>query len=88
MSGGVMAVQPHPQATREIAEANAGVRLRLPFGDTEDFDDARDQAKLGELLGLLDPPDPQLRHRHTVTTSPHHSIRMRRQPGAPAAIPA
>jgi alkyl sulfatase BDS1-like metallo-beta-lactamase superfamily hydrolase len=55
MSGGVIAVQPHPQATREIAEANAGVRLRLPFGDTEDFDDARDQAKLGELL---DPPDP------------------------------
>ena len=30
-SGGVMVVQPHPQATRHIVEANAGVRLRLPF---------------------------------------------------------
>ena len=36
-----MADRPVPQATRQIAEANAGVRLRLPFADTEDFDDAR-----------------------------------------------
>ncbi len=36
-----MADRSAPQATRLIAEANAAVRLRLPFADTEDFDDAR-----------------------------------------------
>ena len=36
-----MADRPIPQTTHVIAEANAAVRLRLPFGDTEDFDDAR-----------------------------------------------
>ena len=35
-----MADRPQPQATRQIAEANAGVRMRLPFADVEDFDDA------------------------------------------------
>ena len=36
-----MADRPVPQSTHLIAEANAAVRLRLPFADTEDFDDAR-----------------------------------------------
>jgi alkyl sulfatase BDS1-like metallo-beta-lactamase superfamily hydrolase len=36
-----MAVESRSTATREIAEANAAVRLRLPFADTTDFDDAR-----------------------------------------------
>jgi len=36
-----MAVPTRGAATRQIAEANAGVRLRLPFADTEDSDDAR-----------------------------------------------
>jgi alkyl sulfatase BDS1-like metallo-beta-lactamase superfamily hydrolase len=36
-----MADRPAPQAAAQIAEANAGVRLRLPFADTEDFDEAR-----------------------------------------------
>jgi len=36
-----MAERPLPQATRYIAEANAEVPMRLPFVDTEDFDDAR-----------------------------------------------
>jgi alkyl sulfatase BDS1-like metallo-beta-lactamase superfamily hydrolase len=30
-----------PQVSRRIAEANAAVRMRLPFEDTTDFDDAR-----------------------------------------------
>ncbi len=29
------------QATHHVAEANAALRMRLPFADTEDFDDAR-----------------------------------------------
>ena len=39
------------QAARGIAEANAAVRMRLPFEDTEDFDDAR----RGHLGTLSDP---------------------------------
>jgi hypothetical protein len=30
-----------PQVSRQIAEANAAVRMQLPFEDTADFDDAR-----------------------------------------------
>ena len=44
-----MAIPKHPQATREIAEANAEVRLRLPFAETEDFDDAR-RGRVGALF--------------------------------------
>ncbi len=36
-----MADRPIPQASPQVAEANAGVHLRLPFGDVEDFQDAR-----------------------------------------------
>ena len=36
-----MTQTPSPQATPLIADANAAVRMRLPFADTEDFDDAR-----------------------------------------------
>ncbi len=36
------------QATRPIVEANAGMRMRLPFADTEDFEDAR-RGLLGSL---------------------------------------
>jgi alkyl sulfatase BDS1-like metallo-beta-lactamase superfamily hydrolase len=36
-----MAVESTAPVTRHISEANAGVRLRLPFADTADFDDAR-----------------------------------------------
>ncbi|HVP01459.1 MAG TPA: alkyl sulfatase dimerization domain-containing protein [Solirubrobacteraceae bacterium] len=32
---------PEPRATPEIAAANAAVRMRLPFADAEDLDDAR-----------------------------------------------
>jgi alkyl sulfatase BDS1-like metallo-beta-lactamase superfamily hydrolase len=39
------------RATRQIIEANAEVRLRLPFADTEDFDDAR----RGHVGALSDP---------------------------------
>jgi alkyl sulfatase BDS1-like metallo-beta-lactamase superfamily hydrolase len=46
-----MAVESHVPATREIAEANAAVRLRLPFADTDDFADAR----RGFVGGLSDP---------------------------------
>jgi alkyl sulfatase BDS1-like metallo-beta-lactamase superfamily hydrolase len=35
-------------AASAIAEANAAVRLRLPFADTEDFDDAR-RGRIGSL---------------------------------------
>ena len=37
----LMAVDSPAPATREIVEANTAVRMRLPFSDTEDFDDAR-----------------------------------------------
>ena len=37
-----------PHATRQTAEANAAVRLRLPFADTTDFDDAR-RGRIGSL---------------------------------------
>lgn len=43
-----MADRPVPHTTPQIAEANEGVRLRLPFADTEDFDDAR-RGHLGSL---------------------------------------
>src|SRR3954466_1531784 len=43
-----MAVESHVPATREIAEANAAGRLRLPFADTDDFADAR-RASVGGL---------------------------------------
>ena len=46
-----MAVESRGAATREIAEANAAVRLRLPFADTTDFEDAR----RGWLGSLSDP---------------------------------
>ena len=46
-----MAVESRAAATRQIAEANAAVRLRLPFADTEDFEDAR----RGWLGSLSDP---------------------------------
>ena len=36
-----MASESPGSATREVLEANEAVRLRLPFADTEDFDDAR-----------------------------------------------
>jgi len=34
-------VQPTQQVAPQVAAANAAVRLRLPFADTEDFEDAR-----------------------------------------------
>lgn len=37
----MMAVRALQDATSQIAEANAGVRMRLPFADTEDFEEAR-----------------------------------------------
>jgi alkyl sulfatase BDS1-like metallo-beta-lactamase superfamily hydrolase len=37
-----------PQAEQQIAEANRAVRMRLPFADTQDFDDAR-RGRLGSL---------------------------------------
>ena len=46
-----MAVESRGAATREIAEANAAIRLRLPFADTTDFEDAR----RGWLGSLSDP---------------------------------
>src|SRR4051794_8764084 len=49
----MMTVQPLAQATPRIAEANAAVKLRLPFADTEEFDDAR-RGRLGSLSdGLI-----------------------------------
>ena len=36
-----MTDQHSPQAASQIAETNAGVKMRLPFDDREDFDDAR-----------------------------------------------
>jgi alkyl sulfatase BDS1-like metallo-beta-lactamase superfamily hydrolase len=36
-----MTEQRVPQVSRQVAEANAAVRMRLPFADTADFDDAR-----------------------------------------------
>ncbi len=39
------------QVTRQIADANAAVRLSLPFADTKDFDDAR----RGRIASLPDP---------------------------------
>jgi alkyl sulfatase BDS1-like metallo-beta-lactamase superfamily hydrolase len=38
-------------ATQQIAETNAALRMRLPFADTEDFDDAR----RGWIGSLTDP---------------------------------
>ena len=49
-----MAVGTPAHAARQIVEANAAVRLRLPFADTEDFDDAR-RGFIGSL------PDPVIR---------------------------
>lgn len=49
-----MAVETPAPVTPHIAEANAGVRMRLPFESTEDFDDAR-RGWLGSL------PDPVIR---------------------------
>src|SRR4030095_10884464 len=46
-----MAVETPAPATREIVEANAAVRMRLPFANTEDFDDAR----RGWIGSLSDP---------------------------------
>jgi alkyl sulfatase BDS1-like metallo-beta-lactamase superfamily hydrolase len=52
-----MADGPNPVATREIAEANAGVHLRLPFADMEDFDDAR-RGLVGSLSdGVIEATD-------------------------------
>ena len=48
---GVMAELETRCAERRIAEANAEVRLRLPFADTEDFEDAR----RGWMGSLSDP---------------------------------
>jgi len=40
-----------------MAEASPGVRLPVPFGDTEDSTmRGADQAKRAELLAPLDPP--------------------------------
>jgi alkyl sulfatase BDS1-like metallo-beta-lactamase superfamily hydrolase len=36
------------RSTPQVAEANAAVRLRLPFADTTDFDDAR-RGRIGSL---------------------------------------
>jgi alkyl sulfatase BDS1-like metallo-beta-lactamase superfamily hydrolase len=47
----MMAVESPAPATRQIVAANAAVRLRLPFADTEDFDDAR----RGWIGSLSDP---------------------------------
>jgi alkyl sulfatase BDS1-like metallo-beta-lactamase superfamily hydrolase len=46
-----MAVDSPAPATREIVDANAAVRLRLPFADTEDFD----EALRGRIGSLSDP---------------------------------
>ena len=46
-----MAERTLPQAAARIAEANAGVRLSLPFADSEDFEEAR-----RGLLGSLSEP--------------------------------
>jgi alkyl sulfatase BDS1-like metallo-beta-lactamase superfamily hydrolase len=46
-----MSVETPAAATREIAAANAAVRMRLPFADTDDFDDAR----RGWIGSLSDP---------------------------------
>jgi alkyl sulfatase BDS1-like metallo-beta-lactamase superfamily hydrolase len=43
-----MAAHPATTATPEIARANEAVRLRLPFADAEDFEDAR-RGRLGSL---------------------------------------
>jgi linear primary-alkylsulfatase len=40
------------QATPKVSEANAAVRMRLPFDDTEDFDDAR-RGRIGSLSDSL-----------------------------------
>ena len=45
---GPMADRPAPRAASEIAKANEAVRLRLPFADADDFDDAR-RGRLGSL---------------------------------------
>jgi alkyl sulfatase BDS1-like metallo-beta-lactamase superfamily hydrolase len=47
----MMAVESPVPATRQIAEENAAVRLRLPFADTGDFDDAQ----RGWIGSLSDP---------------------------------
>jgi alkyl sulfatase BDS1-like metallo-beta-lactamase superfamily hydrolase len=44
----MMAIDQAASATRQIAEANARVRMRLPFADREDFDDAR-RGRIGSL---------------------------------------
>ena len=46
-----MTVERPALATHEIAEANAALRMRLPFANTEDFDDAR----RGWMGSLSDP---------------------------------
>jgi alkyl sulfatase BDS1-like metallo-beta-lactamase superfamily hydrolase len=46
-----MAIEVPAPPAREIVEANAAVRLRLPFANTEDFDDAR----RGRVATLSDP---------------------------------
>ena len=46
-----MTDRPADAATAGIAEANAAVRMRLPFDDTEDFDEAR----RGHVGSLSDP---------------------------------
>jgi len=43
-----MADHPVPNASPEIARANEAVRLRLPFADARDFDDAR-RGRIGSL---------------------------------------
>jgi len=52
-----MAVVQQRGAPRQMAEASPGVRLPVPFGDTEDSTmRGADQAKRAELLAPLDPP--------------------------------
>ena len=43
-----MTVQAGEGATPPVADANAQVRMRLPFADTEDFEDAR-RGRVGSL---------------------------------------
>lgn len=47
-----MVARPAVHASRHICEANAEARMRLPFEDTEDFDDAR-RGRLGSLSDAL-----------------------------------
>src|SRR5690349_23252508 len=43
-----MAVETPAPVTRHIVEANAAARMRLPFADTQDFEDAR-RGRIGSL---------------------------------------